>query len=197
MQPVTFAEVRLDCLTDPSQDLRPLFRGTRRLIATCRPGKLQASARIDVLRRAIDAGARCIDIELETPRRLRATLLQEAGRAGVEVMVSSHHDYTPPPALLRRLHDRCFLAGADIAKIACEVKTPRDNGTLLGLLASGRRLVLVGMGRQGLATRLMAPLLGAEFTFAAQRGAGPNALGQLSFHKTLRAMEALQRATGG
>ena len=194
---LSFAEVRLDALRDPAQDLTPLFEGGRRTIATCREGRLRGRARVDVLRRAIDAGARCIDIELETPRSLRAALISEAGRSGVELIVSGHLDHTPQAESLNKLADRCFSAGAHIAKIACKVREPRDNATLLGLLASGRRLVVIGMGRPGLPTRLLAPLLGAEFTFALRDGCRANALGQLPYSRTLQAMAALQQAMGG
>lgn len=194
---LAFAEVRLDALRNPGEDLSPLFQGKRRIIATCREGRLEGRARVEVLRRAIDAGARCVDIELETPPRLRAALARHAERKGAELIVSSHLDHTPSPAKLRRLIDRCFAAGASIAKIACTVNAPGDNAALLGLLACGKPLVVVGLGKLGLPTRLLAPLLGAEFTFALPDGCRPNALGQLPYSKTLQAIEALRRTLGG
>lgn len=196
LQALAFAEVRLDGLDDPTEDLRPLFEDNRRLIATCREGRVRGRARLDVLRRAIDAGARCVDIEVETPRRLRAELVSMAVRNGVELIVSSHMDHTPATEVLERTADKCFSAGADIAKIACEVREPWENAALLGLLESDRRLVVVGLGIAGVPTRLLAPLLGAEFTFAAHDGARPTAPGQLPFTKTLQAMETLLRAMG-
>ena len=55
---------------------------------------------------------------------------------------------------------------ADLAKIACLVTRPSDNARLLGLLDSGRAILVAGMGPLGAVTRLAAPLLGSPFTYA-------------------------------
>lgn len=197
LEGIAFAELRLDSLADPVEDLEPLFDGPRRTVATCRGGKLGPRAQAAVLRRAMDAGARAVDVEWEMPSRLRSALIAEAARRGVEVILSSHLDHTPEAESLRRLRDRGFAAGADIVKIACAVREPWENAVLLGLIEPGSRLVVIGLGRKGLPSRLLAPLLGAEFTFALPDGSRPNALGQLPFSATLRAMHALQQAMGG
>ncbi|HQP35080.1 MAG TPA: type I 3-dehydroquinate dehydratase [Polyangiaceae bacterium] len=197
LEGIAFAELRLDSLADPGEDLGPLFDGPRRTIATCREGKLHPRERDAVLRRAMVAGARSIDVEWETPSRRRSALIAEAARRGVEVIVSSHLDHTPDAEFLRRLRDRGFAAGADIVKIACAVRKPSDNAVLLGLIEPDSRLVVIGLGRKGLPSRLLAPLLGAEFTFALPDGSRPNALGQLPYSATLGAMHALRQAMGG
>ena len=191
---VAFAEVRLDGLRDADEDLSPLFEGKRRVIATCRPGRLEDRERFEVLRRAVDAGARIVDVELETPWRLRDTFVRDAKRGGVQVIVSSHNFKETPPLLeLRAYLEVCCRVGADIAKIACRVRSPWDNATLLGLLCESGPAGVIGMGRLGLPMRLAAPLLGAEFTYASRDGARATAPGQLGFTETLKRMEALQR----
>jgi 3-dehydroquinate dehydratase I len=188
------AEVRLDALRDPSEDLAPLFAGKRRVIATCRPGPLADRARLSVLGRALDAGARMVDVELEMPSRLRDALVAEAHRRKALVIISTHNfEETPSQTALRAYAVTCFHADADIAKIACKVNRPEDNANLLGLVAEWAPLIAVGMGKLGLPTRLVAPLLGAEFTYASRAGSRPTAPGQLTFEETLARMQVLQR----
>ena len=191
---VELAEVRLDALRDPSEDLAPLFKGKRRVIATCRPGRLDDRERLSVLGRALDAGAKLVDVELELPERLRDAFVAEAHRRQALVIVSTHDFEQTPSQLALRAHAvMCFHADADIAKLACRVNRPEDNANLLGLLAEWAPLVVVGMGRLGLPARLAAPLLGAEFTYASRAGFKSTAPGQLTFDETLARMQALQR----
>ncbi len=72
----------------------------------------------------------------------------------------------------------CFESGGDIAKIACKVNSERDNARLLGLLDSGRDVIVIGMGEKGRITRIVAPLLGSPFTYAAPARGRETADGQ-------------------
>jgi 3-dehydroquinate dehydratase-1 len=71
--------------------------------------------------------------------------------------------------------------GADIAKLATFSKSKADNARLLSLYSNDKPIVALGMGETGKITRLMAPLLGAEFTFAAMDDGQPTAPGQITY----------------
>jgi 3-dehydroquinate dehydratase-1 len=140
MQGLPFAEIRLDRMRLNEADIALLFSRHPRLIATYRPGRRTAEARrLATLRAAIAAGAAYVDIELETKASYKRTIVRAAHNSRCQVIVS-HHDFmrTPPRRDLEAIRDRCFASGADIAKIACRVRSPRDNARLLGLLDDAR-----------------------------------------------------------
>ena len=99
----------------------------------------------------------------------------------------SHHDYerTPERPALEACVSACFEAGADIAKIACTVRSDRENARLLALLDTDREIVVVGMGEKGKLTRILAPLLGSPFTYASLSQGKETADGQID-KETLR-----------
>ncbi len=193
-----FAELRLDALAVEPAQLAALFAGHPRLVATCRPGRGRtAEQRAELLRAAAAAGAAYLDVDLDDPPALRMAAAVAARRCGCELIVS-HHDFqaTPDAARLRQLRQACFAAGAGLAKIACTPAGPRDNARLLGLLDSARPTVVVGMGPAGRPTRLLAPLLGAPFTYASLRPESPAAPGQIDHLRLRRWLDAMA-APGG
>jgi 3-dehydroquinate dehydratase I len=126
-----------------------------------------------------------IDVELDA--RVRASVVQAARRRKVPVVLS-HHDFdrTPSDADLERVVTRSREAGADITKIATQVKTEADGARLAALFARHPAvpLVVIGMGDLGKLTRVFFPALGSLFTFAAlDRATAP---GQLGLAETTR-----------
>lgn len=191
------AEVRLEALSPTPQDVREIFSQPVRLIATMRPGRHSEEERLTILTNAIEAGAAYVDIELGSPTLLREGLAQAARRTGCEIIVS-HHDFdsTPDRDELMEIVDRCFEEGADLAKIACVVKTPADAARLLGVLEDARPIVAIGMGKMGAITRVAAPLLGSPFTYASPEGGPPTAEGQLGAGTLRRIMEEIEDGAG-
>ena len=53
-------------------------------------------------------------------------------------------------------------------------------------------MVIIGMGEQGVISRVAAPLLGAEFTFAAAETGQETAPGQISKDKLLSIIRQIQ-----
>jgi 3-dehydroquinate dehydratase-1 len=102
-------------------------------------------------------------------------------------VIVSHHDYerTPERPALEACVSACFEAGADIAKIACMIRSDRESARLLALLDTDREIVVVGMGERGKLTRILAPLLGSPFTYASLSQGKETADGQID-RKTLR-----------
>ena len=186
------AEIRLDRISAAETDISRLFSSHARLVATCRPGGMPDEQRQELLMRAIDSGAAYVDLELEAAAEFRRPVIKQARSRGCRVIIS-HHDFvrTPDPRELQRLVDRCFRAGADIAKIACRVLTPRDRAALLGLLSGREPVVVAGLGPAGRIVRLVAPLLGSPFTYASVSDSEPTADGQISADETRRLLETL------
>lgn len=178
-----FVEVRLDLMRVTPDQVRKIFSSHPRLLATCRPGRHTPARRRQLLLAAVEAGAAYLDLELEAPEAWRAPLLERARRRGCRVIVS-FHDYraTPGRRTLERVRRSCFAQGADVAKISCLVKRPRDNVRLLALLDYRRPVVVMGMGEAGKPTRWLAPLLGSPFTYACLPGQ-PTAPGQLDYRQ--------------
>lgn len=177
-----FAEVRLDRMRTDEEGIAGIFSRHPRLIATCRPGRYAEARRQAFLRAAIAAGAAYVDIEVEARASYKRALVQEARSAGCGVIVS-YHDLgrTPSRRALEGVIGRCFASGADIAKIACRVRSVRDNARLLGLLDDARPLVVVGLGKRGALTRVAAPLAGGLFTFASRARGRETAGGQIPY----------------
>lgn len=180
LEGIPFAEIRLDRMRPDEEGIRRIFSSHPRLIATCRPGRFTDAKRLALLRAAISAGAAYVDIEVEAKAPYKRALIGEARSAGCCVIVS-YHDFerTPPRRKLEGVVDRCFLWGADIAKIACRVRSRKDNARLLGLLDDDRALVVVGLGKKGTMTRVMGPLAGGRFSFASRAKGRETAGGQI------------------
>jgi len=203
LQGLAFAEVRLDML-EPSElteaNVKAIFsqaaaqKGKAKLIATCRPGKLDEERRKGLLACAIENGAEYVDVEVEANDAYKAEIAAMARKKGCKVIVS-YHDYerTPPAEDLKQIVRQCFKSGADIAKISCMVQSGQDNARLLGLLDSGKKLVVIGMGARGRLTRLVAPLLGSAFTYASSAGGKETAEGQIDKAQLEKMMEELKR----
>jgi 3-dehydroquinate dehydratase I len=177
---IEFAEIRLDRMTVGEEDVRAIFSSGPRLIATCRPGGLRDQDRLALLRTAIEAKAAYVDVEIEASKDFRKAVLEAAAGAGCRVIVS-YHDFvrTPLRPELADIIDRAFAAGADLAKIACLAESERDNARLLGLLDDRRPLAVMGLGRLGAKTRVLASLLGAVFVYASAGEGRETAAGQI------------------
>lgn len=180
LEGIPFAEIRLDRMRTSEEGVGRIFSSHPRLIATCRPGRFTDARRLALLRAAVSAGAAYVDIEVEASASYKRALVREARSAGCRVIVSYHDlERTPPRRELLGIVDRCFASGADIAKIACRVRSQKDNARLLGLLDDDRALVVVGLGKKGTMTRVMGPLAGGRFSFASRARGRETAGGQI------------------
>lgn len=190
VQKFEFAEIRFDRLNLSGDQIQQLFSANKNLIATCRPGVHDEKARKALLRKAIEAGAAYVDVEVESSDAFKTDILNVAQTKGCEVIIS-YHDFkkTPERAELEHILTWCAECTPDIIKIACMVNTERDNARLLGLLDDGRKMIVIGMGERGKVTRVVAPLLGSFCTFAAYKPDKATAPGQLS-RETIETLQA-------
>lgn len=177
---LAFAEIRMDRMNLTVDDVRDVFSAGMDLIATCRPGAFSEDERKRLLVAAIEAGAAYVDIEADSDGSFKREIIEKARSRSCAVIVS-FHDYegTPEREELLSIVSLCFESGGDMAKIACTVNSGRDNARLLGLLDSGRDIIVIGMGEKGRITRIVAPLLGSPFTYAAPARGRETADGQL------------------
>lgn len=190
---IEFAEIRLDSLNADVASVRDMFSQHPNLIATCRPGLRNDMDRKTLLLTAVKSGAAYVDIEVESENVFKNALVQESRRQGCKVIVSYHNfKRTPDRAELDKIVSWCFESGADIAKIACQVRSERDNAQILGLLSDPRPLVVIGMGPIGKITRIVGPSLGSRFTYASLEEGEETAEGQISKIKLEKILKRLK-----
>src|SRR5581483_5474759 len=165
-------EIRLDGPSGMPWDLRPFFAFAKPCIATARHaddgGRSHADdkTRGDLLRRALRAGAKAIDVEL-AHEEARA-LVAEAHAMGAKAIVSQHDlaGTSDADALLTTLRAMRAL-GADVAKLATRVESPLDAAALVEAAqrarAEGIPCAIMALNDPFL--RLLAPALGMALAY--------------------------------
>ena len=160
-------ELRLDSVSDPS--VAGALAGRRRpVIVTCRPawegGGFTGSEedRRRILTEALSLGAEYVDIEWRA--RFDDVIAAAGGR---RIVLSSHAFDGVPADLAARVH-AMQSTGAEVIKIAAAMTCLSDCVPLLdlGLRSGPSRLVLIGMGEYGVATRILAGRFGSTWTYA-------------------------------
>jgi 3-dehydroquinate dehydratase-1 len=191
---VEMAEIRLDLTGFGIEEINKIFSHPTPCIATCRPQSLGNEDQLNRLRASIKARARYVDIEIEAGANQQSIIIEEARKYGCKVIISYHNfDETPGLRELYKIVDRCFELGADIAKVVTQSKSNADNARILSLYSIEKPIVALGMGELGKVTRLMAPLLGAPFTFASMDEGNETAPGQIKYSKMKVILSGLQK----
>jgi 3-dehydroquinate dehydratase/shikimate dehydrogenase len=185
----SFFEFRLDYLPAPEQGIAVIRKFLAAhpecsILATCRrhqnQGKFNGSVedQIRILDAALDAGARAVDIEIESAENAIPRL--EALRGKGQLMLSYHnYDGTPSPEVVLR---RMSRISADGYKIVTTARKPSDNSRILALTKSHSRtpLIVLAMGETGFPTRVLSTAWGGMFTYAAPNASEGTASGQVS-----------------
>jgi 3-dehydroquinate dehydratase type I len=187
----SFFEVCLEFLDNPydgPKTIREFLRAWPQawIIVTCRREEQNfrgsIEQQLELLAAAVEAGARGIDVEIETARHSCAWLDRMGGRC---LRIVSYHNYTGCPSL-DPIIEELESFPAEVIKIA--VNAP-DAVSLCRLTQSAQRCrkpnLMLAMGKRGLPSRIMAPLLGRSFTYASPSGHDATAPGQLDA-RTLR-----------
>lgn len=190
-----FVEFRFDLLDLTPFQVDEVVSSARKSIATYRPDSGDPDRQIQTMLTAVKSGANYVDIELEADSSYRIKLIKEAREQGRDVIISYHNfDHTPEAVRLKKIVELCRKAGADVVKIACQVKNKYDVQALMGLYQEDTRMAVIGMGRLGLITRVAAPFMGAEFTFASPEQGRETAPGQVDREKLTELISQIQRA---
>ena len=191
---VDYIELRLDYQTS-TINLTEIRKVTSKpLIATnrCREqgGYAKGSdvERFQLLLEAAEKGFDYIDLEL-TILNLE-NYVEVIHEKGCKVILSSH-DFNQTPSLeyMQETKDNALNIGGDICKLVGTAKNYEDNLVYLRFLKENPGNIAFAMGKYGIISRILAPLLGAPFTYASQSTGRECAPGQL----TLEEMTILYR----
>ena len=193
------AEIRLDRCEVTEKQIDELFSVDVPLVATCRVAEVaqstealkdlpEQSRKIRAMQiaerkliRAIEAGARYVDVELEAEKQMSKRVRQAAHENGT-IFIRSYHDFEGTDSLeaLKAIVEKCVYHGADLVKVVTTANAPEDAEKVLALynwcrscsddriaaLADGG-LVAFCMGEAGKQSRLDCLKAGAPYTYAA------------------------------
>ncbi|MGQ9693788.1 MAG: type I 3-dehydroquinate dehydratase [Thermodesulfobacteriota bacterium] len=181
-------ELRLDYLSRPNlEELLPKVK--KPLIVTNRlakeGGKFQGkeAERLGTLKKAITLGVPFIDIELASGRDHIYDFLHNLNQSS---MIISSHDFRKTGSYqeLRLLLNKMITWGANVSKIVTLARSWADNLPILNLVLYARqrqhKIVAFCMGEKGKISRIVSPLLGGEWTYAALQANKKCAPGQLT-----------------
>ena len=198
------AEIRLDRCSLSLRDIEECFTSDVPLVATCRiadlietepalqdesltpQSKEIKAAQIAEKRlcKAIEAGARYVDVEIEAPKQMSKRVRNVAHENGT-VFIRSFHDFEGTDSLeaLKAVIEKCCYHGADMVKVVTTAHTQEDADKVLSLydwcsgmsasenekiasLAEGG-LIAFCMGDAGRQSRLDCLRKGSPYTYAA------------------------------
>jgi 3-dehydroquinate dehydratase type I len=180
-------EIRIDMIGDSWQELIPRLNkpwiACNRIAAEGGNWTGNENQRLDVLLGASELGAYAIDIELQT-----------TGLASIVPLVKkrtkcliSFHDLKKTPQLneLKKIARQQIAAGADICKIVTTANSQEDNINILELLKQfpKKNIIAFAMGTMGLTSRILSPLIGNAFSYAALESGKESAPGQITIRE--------------
>ncbi len=202
LQQCEMAEIRLDRCELTAKDIDELFTSDIPLIATCRiseiaatepslqdPNLTEQSREIKAMQiaekrliRAIEAGARYVDVELEAQKQMSKRVRQAAHENGT-IFIRSYHDFEGTDSLeaLKAIVEKCVYHGADVVKIVTTAHSEADNEKMAALYEWCRNevenekiaslsdggLIAFCMGEVGRRSRLDCLKYGSPYTYAA------------------------------
>ncbi len=209
------AEIRLDRCDLSAKEIDELFTADIPLVATCRISEVAAnepvlqdpkltpqSREIKAMQiaerklvRAIEAGARYVDVELEAQKQMSKRIRNAAHENGT-IFIRSYHDFEGTDSLeaLKALVEKCHYHGADMVKIVTTAKSRQDAERVLALYdwyAAERPdggLIAFCMGEEGRHSRLDCLRKGAPYTYAALTEAEAAAPGQWPTDEMMKAV---------
>jgi len=185
-------EFRLDNLNNFAAIEDIAHKKTFPLIAADKSNRDAAATRKRLMT-AASSGFEFVDLDLASPHVRSA--IRQIKSMGSEVIVS-FHDFskTPSRSQLGEILDSQIKAGSDVCKVVTTALYPRDSLSILRFLEEGSsktRLISFAMGHDGIISRILSPLFGAEFTFASLTEASKTADGQLTIDNLRNAWQLL------
>ena len=194
---VDLFEVRIDLVGDGWQEIgRQLDKpwiACNRLPDEGGQWQGKEQLRIEQLAKSIELGASIIDLELATENLGEAlAMLKNEARC-----ILSYHDLqgTPPLENLQEKVNQQLQAGADICKVVTTANRFADNLITLQLISSfpDTEIVAFAMGEAGYLSRVLCPLVGGEFTYAAIQQGKEAAPGQIAVNDLVNIYQVVQR----
>ena len=184
------AEIRLDRCELSARDTENVFTSDVPLVATCRiaevaenepalQGLTDSAREIKAMQiaekrlvRAIEAGARYVDVEIEAQKQMSKRVRGAAHENGT-IFIRSYHDFEGTDSFesLKAMVEKCRYHGADIVKLVTTAHGPEDVAKVMALYdwANGENIELIAfcMGEAGKESRLECLKHGAPYTYAA------------------------------
>ncbi len=184
-----FVELRTDYILDLKKVNLKLLKNKTKIksIFTCR-SKFEGGLfnkteenRIDILINASKVGFHLIDVELSTLRN--NNFLHKLNKKTKYII--SYHNFkrTPNKKQLLNIINGMAKYSPFIIKITTMVNSKRDAQTLLYLNLNKsfkEKRIIIGMGKKGIVTRILAPFFGSYLTYSSPLSS-KTATGQLDF----------------
>ena len=214
------AEIRLDSCDLSMKDIDEVFSSDVPLVATCRIAEIMAndpslqdlpeqSREIRAMQtaerrlvRAIEAGARYVDVEMEAQKQMSKRVRNAAHENGT-VFIRSYHDFAGTATVeeLRGMVEKCRYHGADIVKLVTMAHSQEDVDRVMSLyqwcgkeasggveaLADGG-LIAFCMGEAGKQSRIDCLKYGSPYTYAALTAEEAAAPGQWPAEEMMKAV---------
>ena len=209
------AEIRLDRCELSSKEIEELFTADIPLVATCRINEVAAkeptlqdpkltpqSREIKAMQiaerklvKAIEAGARYVDVELEAQKQMSKRIRNAAHENGT-IFIRSYHDFegTDSFEALKAIVEKCHYHGADMVKIVTTARSQEDVDRVLALYDWYSKeypnggLMAFCMGEEGRQSRLECLRKGSPYTYAALTEEEAAAPGQWPTDEMLKAV---------
>jgi 3-dehydroquinate dehydratase type I len=181
---VDLFEVRIDLIgdswTEVARQLKKPWIACNRMVEEGGKWDGNEARRIERLLQAIEYNAKNVENIIKLIKKRAECLL-------------SFHDFQKTPSLdvLKQIVNKELKAGADICKIVTTAQTFEDNLAVMRLFSEfpDVKMVAFAMGTQGFISRVMAPLIGAHFTYGAVKKGEESAPGQLPVSDMLAVYE--------
>lgn len=184
-------ELRLDRIGNPGEsDLRSLIRSSPKPVIVTVHGPEAfgdfagtTEERLELLHLAARSGAAFVDVDY----RLSLDLGEVYGKCH---RIVSRHELEGTPDDLEALHEelRAVLYEGDVTKLVTHAACTEDGLRVLRHLRTcGGGLIAFCSGAAGSFTRVLAPIFGSPFTYAAAKGGRETAPGQLRIEELLGA----------
>ena len=217
------AEIRLDRCELSAKETDNVFSSDVPLVATCRISEIaendpslqdipEQSRMIKAMQiaerrliRAIEAGARYVDVELEAQKQMSKRIRQAAHENGT-IFIRSYHDFEGTDSLeaLKAIVEKCVYHGADMVKVVTTASSQEDNDKVMALYdwcreeqTSGNErigalsdggLIAFCMGEEGRVSRVECLKKGAPYTYAALTAEETAAPGQWATEEMAKAV---------
>lgn len=167
------------------------FLGRAKFIFVCRApiehGNFRGTSkeRIEILKNAILAGAKFVDVGIHTQKKLIFDLKKTCKKTGAKLIISKHFwNETPALSVLLSEVKKAQALGANIVKIATYAKKWSDNSVMFELtkrvFQKGGKIIALAMGEKGKISRIGCPLLGSYLTYVALDDKSKTADGQFT-----------------
>lgn len=211
LENVEMAEIRLDSCVLSLEDIDECFQSDVPLVATCRIAEIMAAnPEMNEIKaaafcekklcRAIEAGARYVDVEIEAPKSM-SKRVRACARDNGTVFIRSYHDFsgTDSSEALKALVEKCLYHGADVAKIVTTAHSQEDVDRVMNLYDEfpPEKLIAFCMGDAGSVSRIDCLKRGAVYSYAALSENDMSALGQLPVQKMSEAVYGGRQFIGG